>query len=228
MYLFFCFCSIHLLYCAVNKTCYRRTNVRPQKISQRRRWERIIVTCNLSHRTSEAVSDYYRRSEVLSSWLGVLFVAFMGKIREKTRLTSLHCSQGYRHSVEQNVDSLWYRVCWSWVCSLTSIVLQYSSLEPFWFTYIVDLTFRITTCRFLLAILSLSWDLVCINLSFASRDFVCPRMTSIRIAFGVVHRRGYHAFRESSCVSLAHGPRWLFLLSRHRKAFLLLLIRCLL
>jgi len=24
-------------------------------------------------------------------------------------------------------------------------------------------------------------------------------------------------FRESSCVSLAHGPRWLFLLSRHRK-----------
>ena len=34
--------------------------------------------------------------------------------------------------------------------------------------------------------------------------------------------------RESSCVSLAHGPRWLFLLSRHRKAFLLLLIRSLL
>ena len=32
----------------------------------------------------------------------------------------------------------------------------------------------------------------------------------------------------SSCVSLAHGPRWLFLLSRHRKAFLLLLIRSLL
>jgi len=66
----------------------------------------IVVTCNLSHRTSEAVSDYYRRSEVLSSRLGVLLVAFMGKIREKTRLTSLHCSQGYRHSVEQNVDSL--------------------------------------------------------------------------------------------------------------------------
>jgi len=34
--------------------------------------------------------------------------------------------------------------------------------------------------------------------------------------------------RESSCVSLAHGPCWLFLLSRHRKAFLLLLIRSLL
>ena len=91
---------------------------------------------------------------------------------------------------------------------------------------IVDLTFRIATCRFLLAIVSRSWDLVCINLSFASRDFVCPRMTSIRIAlFGFVHRRGHHALRESSCVSLAHGPRWLFLLSRHRKAFLLLLIR---
>jgi len=28
--------------------------------------------------------------------------------------------------------------------------------------------------------------------------------------------------------SPAHGPRWLFLLSRHRKAFLLLLIRSLL
>ena len=48
---------------------------------------------------------------------------------------------------------------------------------------------------------------------------MCPRMTSIRIAlFVFVHRRGHHAFRESSCVSLAHGPRWLFLLSRHRKA----------
>jgi len=47
----------------------------------------------------------------------------MGKILVKTKLTSLHCSQSYRHSVEQNVDSLWYRVCSSWVCSLTSIVL---------------------------------------------------------------------------------------------------------
>jgi len=93
---------------------------------------------------------------------------------------------------------------------------------------IVDLPFRITTCRFLLAIVFRTWDLVCINLSFASRDFVCPRMTSNRIAFGFVHRRGHHAFSESSCVSLAHGPRWLFLLSRHRKAFLLLLIRSLL
>jgi len=33
---------------------------------------------NLSHRTSEAVSDYYRRTEVLSFRLGVLLVAFYG------------------------------------------------------------------------------------------------------------------------------------------------------
>ena len=48
------------------------------------------------------------------------------------------------------------------------------------------------------------------------------------LQFGFVHRRGHHAFSKSSCVSLAHGQRWLFLLSRHRKAFLLLLIRSLL
>jgi len=40
-----------------------------------------------------------------SDWVAFLLV-FMGKIREKTRLTSLHCSQGCRHSVKQNVDSL--------------------------------------------------------------------------------------------------------------------------
>ena len=95
-------------------------------------------------------------------------------------------------------------------------------------SYIVDLTFRITTWRFLLTIVFRTWDLVCINVSFTSRDFVCLRMTSIRIAFGFVHRHGHHAFRKSSCVSLAHAPRWLFLLSRHRKSFLLLLIRNLL
>ena len=44
------------------------------------------------------------------------------------------------------------------------------------------------------------------------------RMTSIRIAFGSVHRRGHHALRESSGVSLVLGPRWLSLLSRHREA----------
>jgi len=33
-----------------------------------------------------------------------------------------------------------------------------------------------------------------------------------------VHRRGHHALRKSSFVSPAHGPRWLFLLSRHCKA----------
>ena len=83
------------------------------------------------------------------------------------------------------------------------------------FVSIVDLTFRITTCRSPLAIAFRTWDLVCINLSFASRDFVCPRMTSIRIAWFVfVHRRGHHAFRKSSFVSLAHGQRWLFLSDR--------------
>jgi len=42
-------------------------------------------------------------------------------------------------------------------------------------------------------------------------------VTSIRIAFEVF-RHGHHAFRESSFVTLAHGPRLLFLLPRHRKA----------
>jgi len=65
-------------------------------------------------------------------------------------------------------------------------------------------------------------------------EFVCARSTAFaydldsHCIFGFVHRRGHHALRESSCVSLAHGPRWLFLLSHHRKAFLLLLIRSLL
>jgi len=87
------------------------------------------------------------------------------------------------------------------------------------------LPFHIMTCRFLLAIVSCTWDQVCINLSFSSRDFVCARSTAsaqwprLRIAFGFVHRRGHYTFRESSFVLLAHGPRWLFLLSRHHKAF---------
>jgi len=34
MYLFFCFCSIHIFTYAINKRFYRRTNVRPHKISQ--------------------------------------------------------------------------------------------------------------------------------------------------------------------------------------------------
>jgi len=46
-------------------------------------------------------------------------------------------------------------------------------------TFIVDLTFRILTCCFLLAVVSLTWDLVCINFSFASREFVCARSTAI-------------------------------------------------
>jgi len=68
---------------------------------------------------------------------------------------------------------------------------------------------------------------VCINLSFASRDFVCPHMTSIRIIRFCPSAWTPRFQSESSCVSLVHGPGWLFLLSRHLKAFLLLLIRTL-
>ena len=96
-------------------------------------------------------------------------------------------------------------------------------------TRIVHLPFRIITCRFLLAIVSRTWDLVCINLSFASRDFVCARSTvsayhcvrANNLDFAFLHwnlSAWTPRFRESSCVSPAHGPRWLFLLSRHRKA----------
>jgi len=45
-------------------------------------------------------------------------------------------------------------------------------------SYTADLPFRITTCRFLLAIVFRTWGLVCINLSFASREFVCARSTT--------------------------------------------------
>jgi len=38
----------------------------------------LLFTYNLSHRTSEAVSGYYRRTEVLSFRLGVLLIAFYG------------------------------------------------------------------------------------------------------------------------------------------------------
>jgi len=89
---------------------------------------------------------------------------------------------------------------------------------------IVDLPFRITNCRFLLAIVFCTWGLVFINLSFASREFSNLDSHCIR---SFVHRRGHHVFCESSFVSLVHGPRWLFMLSRHRKAFLLLLIKSL-
>jgi len=43
---------------------------------------------------------------------------------------------------------------------------------------IVHLPFRITNCRFLLAIVFRTWGLVCINLSFALRDFVRARSTA--------------------------------------------------
>ena len=100
-------------------------------------------------------------------------------------------------------------------------------------SYIVVLTFRITTCRFLLAIVFRKWGLVCINLSFASKEFMCARSTAFAHDFDshcirFCPSRGHHGLRESRCVSLVHGPLWLFLLSRHRKAFPLLLIRSLL
>jgi len=50
----------------------------------------------------------------------------------------------------------------------------------------------------------------------------CVRaVTSIRIAFEVLSFFSAWTPRcqESSFVSLAHGPRWLFLLSRHRKSY---------
>jgi len=43
---------------------------------------------------------------------------------------------------------------------------------------ILDIPFRITNRRFLLAIIFRTWDLVCINLSFASRQFLCARSTA--------------------------------------------------
>jgi len=140
MYLFFCICSIHIFYYAVNKTFYRRTDVRPQNLSQIRcsakcwdEWQcgfsfygvenesllRVIChTERLKPFQTTGGQKYFR-----SDWVSFLLL-FMGKTRVKTRLTSLHCSQRYRHLVEQNVDSLWYYACLSWVyCSLTTIVL---------------------------------------------------------------------------------------------------------
>ena len=43
-------------------------------------------------------------------------------------------------------------------------------------------------------------------------------VTSFSIAFEVLSIGVYITFSESSFVSLAHGPRWLFLLSHHREA----------
>jgi len=56
--------------------------------------------------------------------------------------------------------------------------LLFSIFEQLALALIVDLPFRITTCRFLLAIVFHTWGLVCVNLSFASREFVCARSTA--------------------------------------------------
>ena len=69
---------------------------------------------------------------------------------------------------------------------------------------IVDSPFRITNCRFLLAIVFRTWGLVCINLSFASTEFVCARSTHVTFEFcpsGWTPR-----FRESSCSFLLRMP----------------------
>jgi len=56
------------------------------------------------------------------------------------------------------------------LCHKLDLKMQLTSVPG-----IMDLPFRIMTCRFLLAIVSRTWNLICINLSFASRDFVGAR-----------------------------------------------------
>jgi len=87
---------------------------------------------------------------------------------------------------------------------------------------IVDLPFRITTCRFLLAIVFRTWGLVCINLSFASREFVCARSTAF------AHDLDSHCIRFCPSTWTPRFERIELCIARHRKAFLLLLIRSLL
>ena len=52
---------------------------------------------------------------------------------------------------------------------------------------IVDLTFRILTCCFLLAIVSLTWDLVCINLSFAISCVRAPLRSRNNLDYALHH-----------------------------------------
>jgi len=49
-------------------------------------------------------------------------------------------------------------------------------------------------------------------------DCVCEVTSFSHGIRSLVYRRGHHAFSESSCASLGHGPRWLFLLSRQCEA----------
>jgi len=99
---------------------------------------------------------------------------------------------------------------------------------------IVDLTFRITNCRFptrdCIPYVRSGLSQLAIRVKgFRVCALHCVRANDLDFAFCIgSFWRGHHVFRESNCVSLAHGPRLLFLLSRHRKAFLLLLIRSLL
>ena len=88
---------------------------------------------------------------------------------------------------------------------------------------IVDLTFRITNCRFptrdcIPYVRSGLSQLVIRVKGFRVCALHCGRANDLDFAFCIgSFRRGHHAFRESSFVSPAHGPRWRFLLSRHRK-----------
>jgi len=63
-----------------------------------------------------------------------------------------------------------------YMCAFNFFLLSSITVSPC-NTRTVDLSFCITNCRFLLAIVFRTWDLVCINLSFASKEFVCARST---------------------------------------------------
>ena len=58
---------------------------------------------------------------------------------------------------------------------------RWNNYDLHWLKIIVDLTFRITTCRSRLAIAFRTWDLVCINLSFASKNPTLVHQTGTTI-----------------------------------------------
>jgi len=80
------------------------------------------------------------------------------------------------------------------------------------FTFIVDLTFCIMNCRFLTRdcfpyVRSGLSQLVIHVKGFRVCALHCVHANDLdfTFAFGFVHWRGHHAFRESSFVSIAHG-----------------------
>jgi len=90
---------------------------------------------------------------------------------------------------------------------------------------IVELTFRITNCRFLTRdcipyVRSGLSQLVIRVKGFRVSALHCVRANDLDFAFAfeVLSFSAWTPhFRESSFALLAHGPRWLVLLSRHRK-----------